>query len=402
MPTPDGAPISVCTTEYSINRSSFIGSLVATFGRHTATAGVWYEDNSFNQARRFYGLADTATASRSALRYQTDPLFTQWQLAYKTTNVQPFIQDSFKLTDAFTVTAGFKGMSVVNSARRIVGTLPEGRIKARDWFLPQVGIVYALDGGNELFVSFTENLSAFNSAATSGPFATTQAGFNAISSTLKPETSQTYEAGYRFSRGAVRGSVAAHYADFANRLLAITTGAGIVGNPVILRNVGGARNYGVEFAANWRIPPPLTLFASYAFNDSDYRNDVITATSIIPTRGKTVVDSPKHLLKGEMVYDNERFFARAEVNYMSKRYFNHRNDRSVPGRALVDAAIGYRFGNLGPAKGVTVEASATNLFDRHYVATIGSNGYGNSGDNQTLLAAAPRQLFMTVKAAFSR
>ncbi|WP_366416334.1 hypothetical protein [Novosphingobium sp. 32-60-15] len=44
--------------------------------------------------------------------------------------------------------------------------------------------------------------------------------------------------------------------------------------------------------------------------------------------------------------------------------------------------------------------NAVNLFDKRYVATIGSNGFGFSGDNQTLLAAAPRQVFVTLKAGF--
>ena len=46
------------------------------------------------------------------------------------------------------------------------------------------------------------------------------------------------------------------------------------------------------------------------------------------------------------------------------------------------------------------EAFSTNLLDKSYVATIGSNGFGNSGDNQTLLAGAPRQIFATVKVGF--
>ena len=400
VPTPGGAPISVRTTEYSIERSGFLGSLVASFGRSTTTAGIWYEDNSFHQARRFYGLTDTPTPSSSALEYQVNPFFTQWELAYKTYTVQPYIQESFKLTDALTIQAGFKGTSVINRATRLVGTLPQGRIKARDWFLPQVGVVYSLDTGNEFFLSYTENMRAFASAATSGPFSTTQAGFDAISSTLKPEKSKTIDGGFRFSRGPVSGSVAAYYVDFNNRLLGITTGAGIVGNPVILQNVGRARSYGAEFAANWRIFGPVSVFGSYSYNDNKYRGNVVTATAVIPTDGKTVVDSPRYLAKGELVYDDKRFFARAEVNYMSKRYFTYLNDQSVPGRALVDASVGFRLGSTGPLTGVTIEVSANNLFDKRYVSTVGSNGYGNSGDNQTLLAGSPRQAFITVKAGF--
>ena len=36
---------------------------------------------------------------------------------------------------------------------------------------------------------------------------------------------------------------------------------------------------------------------------------------------------------------------------------------------------------------IEFQLNATNLTDNDYVSTIGSNGFGNSGDNQTLLAA---------------
>jgi iron complex outermembrane receptor protein len=102
---------------------------------------------------------------------------------------------------------------------------------------------------------------------------------------------------------------------------------------------------------------------------------------------------------GEVSYDQGPLYGRVGVNYMSKRYFTYTNDQSVPGRALVDATIGYRF-DLGMRKPVELQVNATNLFDKSYVATIGSNGFGNSGDNQTLLAGATRQVFATVKVGF--
>jgi iron complex outermembrane receptor protein len=47
-----------------------------------------------------------------------------------------------------------------------------------------------------------------------------------------------------------------------------------------------------------------------------------------------------------------------------------------------------------------IQGNATNLFDKKYISTIGSNGFGYSGDNQTLLAGAPAQYFVTIKAGF--
>lgn len=52
-------------------------------------------------------------------------------------------------------------MRVKNQANLLTGTLVNGKIKAEDWFLPQVGAVFALGGGAELFASYTENMRAF-------------------------------------------------------------------------------------------------------------------------------------------------------------------------------------------------------------------------------------------------
>ena len=61
--------------------------------------------------------------------------------------------------------------------------------------------------------------------------------------------------------------------------------------------------------------------------------------------------------------------------------------------------MGYRF-DAGLRKPVEIQLNATNLLDKKYVATLGSNGFGNSGDNMTLLAGAPRQIFASVKVGF--
>ena len=116
--------------------------------------------------------------------------------------------------------------------------------------------------------------------------------------------------------------------------------------------------------------------------------------------GKTVVDTPKSLLNAEVAYDHEGWFAKANLHYTSKRFFTYTNDKSVPGVATVDLSAGYRFDEEGPLKGLDVQLNITNLTDKSYVSTIGSNGFGFSGDNQTLLEAAPRQAFVTIRKQF--
>ncbi len=246
-------------------------------------------------------------------------------------------------------------------------------------------------------------MRAFVSSATTGPFATTQAGFDAIRSTLKPETSRTVEGGARLRAGGLQLSAVGYYVDFSNRLLTFSNGAGIVGNPPTLNNAGDVESYGAELSAFYRIMGSVSAFASYSYNHATYQDDVRNAagTVLTATRGRTVVDTPEHMAKGELVYDDSHFVARAGADYMSRRYFSYLNDQSVGSRLLVDASIGYRFGEgLGFFHGFAIEGSVTNLTDKRYISTIGSNGYTASGDNQTLLAGAPRQWFVTLRRGF--
>ena len=401
VPSPSGSPISIRTTEYDISRKGAFGDIKADLGWNALTIGGWYERNDFHQARRFYGLTSRTVPGRSALNFQSNPFFTQWEFDYTTDIVQYYVQDKIKLGDV-TIDLGWKGFSVKNTASPVIqGGRAAGKIKTTDWFQPSVGINYPISDIVELYVSFSQSTEAFVSAFTAGPFSTTQAGFDAIKGTLKPEASDTYEIGTRIKSGGFSGSIGGYLVNFRNRLLGITTGAGIVGNPAVLQNVGGVRSVGVEAVASYNLGSGFNAFLSYAYNDATYRDDVVNALGVIlaATAGKTVVDAPKHLIKADLGYESKSLFGRIGVNYISKRYFTYLNDQSVPGRALVDATLGYRFDIAGLRK-AEIQLNVTNLFDKAYVSTIGSNGFGNSGDNQTLLAGAPQQFLATVEVGF--
>jgi iron complex outermembrane receptor protein len=408
-PGPDGTPIAAAsplsfrTTEYSIHRGGVVSAFKLETGINTLQAGGWIESNSHRIARRFYGMADADQPSRDTLKFQDNPFATQWYGKYDTSTYQYHVEDSLKLLDdRLTLNAGWKGMQVTNRANLIVGTLARGEIGARDWFLPQAGIVFRATPAVELFADYTENMRAFTSSGASGPFATTQAGFDAIRSTLKPERSKTGEGGVRYRAGPLQASAVGYYVDFSNRLLAFSNGAGIIGNPATLNNVGSVQTYGAEVTANVRVLPPLSLFASYSYTHSTYRDDVLSAAGavLVATRGRDTVDTPEHMVKGEIVYDDGAFMARIGGDYMSKRYFTYLNDQSVGGRVLVDASIGYTFHGSGVLDGLGISGNVTNLTDKRYIATIGSNGFTASGDNQTLLAGAPRQWFVTLRKGF--
>lgn len=395
VPSPNGVPISIRTTEYDISRWGVFTSADFQLGFNTVTVGGWYEHNDFNQARRFYGLESRTNPGRSFRDYPKNPFATQWEFDYTTETLQYYVQDAIDLGQV-KINLGWKGYKVDNEADAIVkDVFPEGKFKTEDWFQPHAGIVYSLNDNLEAFAGFTQATRAFPSVNGS-IWGTTQAGFDAIKDTIKPETSNTYEIGARFNQGGFSGMIGAYLVNFRNRLLGVASGPDIIGSPSVLQNVGSVRSVGIETAANWRVTQDVTLFASYTYTDATYRDDVVDgAGNVTPLDGKTVVDSPRHMARSEASYDDGNLFGRFALNYMSKRYFNYLNDRSVPGRVLADATIGYRFGE---EKRFEIQLNASNLFDKDYIGTINSAGTGNSGDRQTLLVGAPQQFFVTLKA----
>lgn len=401
-PTPGGASQSIRTTEYSIERIGGIGQLTAEIGDHTVSGGFWFEDNDFTQARRFYGL-NRASPGRSSTQFQTGAMATQWEYDFNTKTTQFNLSDSWKVTDQLTVNAGFKSVNVENEGATVTGAVKNGTIKAKDNFLPQAGFVYEINDEHQVFGSYAENMRAFESSGTGGPFSTTKAAFDAIKDNLEPENSRTFELGWRFRVEQFQGSVAAYDVQFDDRLLTVTVGSGIQGLPPSLQNVGGVSTRGVEAAGTYKVTDDVSLFGSYTYNDSSYDDNVLDGTTVVPTKNKTVVNSPKHLLKGEVSYDDGNLFATLGANYTSKRYYTYLNDGSVDAYTLVEASLGYRFEGSDWLEGTELQANVTNLFDKKYVSTIGSNGFVNSdptGAAQTLLAGAPRQFFVSLKKQF--
>ena len=403
VPTPGGAPLSVRTTEYDIDRKGALATIGWALGSHDLEVGVWIEDNDFNQARRFYPEPNLAGPTQSFTSFRSDPLLTQWEYNFNTKTLQYHLQDVFSLGETLRLTAGFKGMKVENSANTVTGPNKSGSIEAKESFLPQLGFTWAPWEGGELFGVAARNARAFVSANTAGPFSTTAAGFVAIRDVLKPETSDTIELGWRFRGESVEGVLAAYRIKFKDRLLAIQQGPGIVGNPSVLANVGGVSTNGFEAAVNWRPMQHLNWFSSFAWNDSTFDENYTTNGNVVLVGGKTVPDSPEMMLKTELAYDNGSAFVRADANYVDGRYYTFLNQGSVPSYTLFNASAGYRFADVAMFEELTLQAAVTNLTDKFYISTVGSNGFVNADPNgtaQTLLRGAPRQLFVSIKAKF--
>jgi iron complex outermembrane receptor protein len=124
----------------------------------------------------------------------------------------------------------------------------------------------------------------------------------------------------------------------------------------------------------------------------------------VRTKGKTVVNTPKNIFKGELSFEQAGFFGKLGVAYTDKRYYTYENVGGLaPSTTIADLTLGYRFGDEGWGKGLQIQANVTNLTDKDYISTIGSGGFVNSdasGTAMTVLPAPPRQFYVSVKKTF--
>jgi len=403
VPTPDGAPLSVRTTEYEIDRMGVVNSVQFDLDAHTVTATLWYEDNDFNQARRFYGEPSLERPTRDFTEFQDNPFFTQWEYDFTTETLQFSLQDAWQINEDLRIEAGFKSVRVDVEADTVTGANKTGSISTEETFLPQVGFVYSVSEQHEIFGDVSRNVRALIGSATgTSPFSATQEGFEQIRSRIEPEMATTYELGWRFFVADVEGVVTAYYVDFEDRLLAIQQGSAIIGNFNALANVGTVETTGIEAGINWQLNDYITWFNSASYNKSTYEDDFTSGSDTVGVAGKTVTDAPEWLFNSELAMEMEQFFGKVHYKFTDERYYTYLNEGSVDGFSMLNVALGYRLGNMGWLKSLTAQIDVTNVLEEDYISTVGSGGFVNADPNgtaQTLLPGAPRQWFFTLKAA---
>jgi iron complex outermembrane receptor protein len=386
-------PVSIRTTEYGVRRHGIVSDLSWTMGRHTLDGGFWFERNAHELTRNYYAV----TGPEDSNRFLDNPFLTAFRQQFRVRTRQLYLQDTVQLMDErLKLNAGFKRPSVTIDTTSMNELRAAGTLKARASFLPQVGASYDLDGGDEIFASYSRNLRAFE-AGVYGQFSQSQAAFDANGASLKPERSSSADLGLRWRRGALAGSVAIYVADFRDRLLSVANCAGVVGCPNTVVNVGRVATRGLESAAHWSVAPHWSWFNALTVNDSTYRSDYLDNGLVVPVSGKRVVDAPRLLLHTELAYDDKRWFGKLSGKYTGKRFYSFVNDASVPAFVTWDLSGGVHLGEL------TIALHAGNLLNRRYFGTIGSNQFVASdpqGTFATLLTGAPREFFLTVNGKF--
>lgn len=390
-----GLPISIRTTEYSINRNGLVNDLTWNSGVHSVNTGLWMEKSYSTLARNYYA----ATGPTDTNYFLTNPFRTDFVQDFVTTTTQFHLQDTLTLMNGqLKANVGFKTPRVQIDATSQVGSRAGGTLTADKTFLPQAGVNFMLNETSEVFASASQNMRAYQPGV-SGPFSQTQLAFDTGYPNLKPETSTGYEVGYRYNGDTLKASLAAYRTDFQDRLLSVAVTQGIVSVPGTLVNVGAVQSAGVEAALIWNVAAHVTWFNALTLNDSQYKSDYLNGTTVVNTNGKQVVDAPRVMFNTELGYESGSWFGTIGGKYTGERYYTYLNDNKVDAYVVMNASAGYKQKKVAGLDEMSLTLSVTNLLDKKYFSTIGSNGFvvsDPSGAYATLQEGAPRQVFLTL------
>ncbi len=390
-------PIAMRTTDYGLDRTGVTGSLQFTFGGNDIELGVWGENANDNQERNYFPLSGQYNYLSNFYASEA-PFARGFFQNYDTTTRMAYLEDTMHLLDdRLTVNFGAKSLNTTTTAESLFpSALAAGRVKASDGFLPQAGVDYKLDSNQDIYASYSKNLATYGIL----PFSQSQASFNAGKGTLKPEESQTFELGYRMHGDTFEASADAYFTRFSNRLLSVSPCPAVVTCLAILNNVGSVKSTGLDLALIWKPIEHVRWLNSLSYDSSKYQDDYLN-NGVVATAGKYVVGIPTWMLTSDVSYAAGAWSANLDAKYTGRRYITYINDSAVPSYWLLNAGVNYDLGALSVLKDVSLGLNVTNLTNKHYFATTGTNGYVASdptGQNQTLMAGAPRQWFFNINA----
>ncbi|QJE03269.1 TonB-dependent receptor plug domain-containing protein [Massilia forsythiae] len=415
-----GSGYATRTTEYRINRQGWLSNLRWELGAHRIQGGLWFEHNNSGAYRRWYAL-DVNNPSSPYTRPR-NPLITQYGSDIDNKVVQLHLQDEWRLRPDLVLQGGFKsslqfaeGRFPVNTLPRAIsatatGGLPEGKIDTRKWFLPGVGARWDVSTSDQLFANVQKNLRQFMTYGGGGnsPWSlSSQAAFDYFKATAKPETSVTYELGLRDSRtlalGALTGfdgQVALYHVTFRDRQLAISSNpiiTSFAGGTTILSNVGSVKTDGVDLAGTLHFGRAFSFYDALSYNRSEYQDSYYSGTTLVPTAGKTVPNTPKWMNKFvATVKPGADVELQLSGDYVGRRYATYTNDLDIPGYFLMGLSVSGKVPlSAGFLKNLRWTVSATNLLNREGPL---QPVVGQPSGSYATYPIPPRMGFVTLKA----
>ena len=249
-----------------------------------------------------------------------------------------------------------------------------------DDILPNIEFIVRPFEGHTVYASYAKGFSAPRTDQLYQPVRNPAGGlsFNSV----QPELTDSWDLGYRIRQSNLIASVAGWYTEYQNRIVSSLDldPTSEFFNLTIDRNVGAVNQWGVDAQLGWELTDTLSVYGSASYNNSELQEDLaLSATTFLPTKGKTLVETPEWTFGGRIDWQaTPNLNIGLQGKYVDERFSTDVNDEVFPSYTVADFDARYDLTEAFGVTGAYVQLNVTNIFDETYLGNIST---GNNATN---------------------
>ena len=238
-------------------------------------------------------------------------------------------------------------------------------------FLPHLGVTLLPWGTeNQFFSTFTQELAA---PRTDNLYTAAHANIDdkttpwVVNAPTKPETSTTYQFGYRYLGEDLQAALILWNSQVKNR---IVSSYDELTATYFDHNVKGVNFSGVDIESNWKATDDLTVYANIGYDHARITENIRVGGGYAQTLNKQLSETPKWTMSGRATYDITKWWnIGAGAKYVSRRNQTEDNNAWVPDYYTVNLDSRINLDDLGMV-GSALRFNVDNLLNKHYYGSV--------------------------------
>lgn len=331
---------------------SLMTDLAWTHGHNTLRAGYWYAYLDMPERANYAATSAQGLPANAWGRYGVTTadgqVMSGWDIVFRQQTNALFLDDAYNaLGGRLKMNAGFKAVMI----QRWVSNLIPGAATYKNGAnyvepLPQLSASFDITPDDQIYVNGTTSFKAPDRSEAYIDIydAASPIPIQGHPQNMKSEYAIGEELGYRHN-GLVHLSAALFNYNMVNHDVLSTAfvGGSLVTAPIIL---GGQTIRGAQLEVGLRPWHFFSPYASGSYVHATTDNDFRVGNDLLPTAGKTAVNTPSFTGAIGLAYDDGTYFGNFNLNYIGRRYSTFMNDESMPGYLTSDITLGYRMPTL--------------------------------------------------------
>lgn len=321
-----------------------------------------------------------------------------YNLDFTTTNIAPFVENIFRISDKFTITPGFrfeylkstaKGYKIVENTKQ---TPDENQTRTFPLF--GIGLEFKPTHNTSIYGNFSQAYRPIDYSQLE-PFGIT----SRIDPNLKDAYGSNTDIGYRGTiKNFLNFDIGGFYMAYNNRIGVLVQTDPLTGNDYSIRkNIANSVHKGIESYIefnflkylNAKSKYGLSVFNSFAYIDAKYTTGEF--------KGNRVEAAAKTINRVGLIFSDKHFSTTFQVNYVGDAYGDATNVKIssdpiagyIPAYTILDLSATYKYKNYA------LKIGSNNLTDKAYF-TRRTDEYPGPG----IIPAVGRSFYMGICAKF--